>query len=661
MMRLILILIGLAVCFYTTAASSQENRRPVVVAGDDRTVAEGAAVMLDGSLSSDPEGEALSFAWRGPDDVALEGPATAQPTFTAPEQLVDDRVLVFTLRVTDASGNASEAEVRITVTADNEAPVVILGPNRSVTEGAVVTLDALSSYDPEGEALSFEWSAPGGVTLDNKNSATPSFIAPFTDSPPMPLFFQVFVIDASGRFARAAVMITVTEAAPGAPFADAGSNQTVDEGDNVMLDGSLSSDPEGEALTYDWATPADVMLVNKRSATPSFIAPFRPPEGRLYFVLVVRDPNGNAVRDSVEILVRRNPAAINDPPVANAGPDQTVDEGATVTLEGSAIDPEGEVVTYLWSGANAALLDDASAARPSFTAPSDLVENQVLVFTLTATDASGNASDAATVSITVTAGPPDIIVAPSELTVQEGGTGSYRVTLSRDPGREVTVVPSSDNADVTLSAARLVFNTGNWDEPQAVTVRAVEDSDSADDRAVIVHAFEGQNAPPGEAGSVTVTVREVDPIIARITDFLLNRANALVNHQPGLVRFLRRDASGDPSRGFNLRATEGNLVFDGSFEQDGIWGKLTGAWSRSDSTESRYVFGALGVHKRYSDTHLVGVMLQFDLADEDLPNGQGAIDGTGWLAGPYFAARHRTHPLYFEGRLLFGRSPCTRQ
>ncbi len=114
-----LILIGLAVCFYTTAAFSQENRRPIAHAGPDETVAEGALVTLDGSGSSDPEGE------------ALEGPDPAVQGFTAPEQLVDDKVLVFTLRVTDASGNVSEAEVRITVTADNEAPVVVAGDDRT--------------------------------------------------------------------------------------------------------------------------------------------------------------------------------------------------------------------------------------------------------------------------------------------------------------------------------------------------------------------------------------------------------------------------------------------------------------------------------------------------------------------------------------------------
>ena len=49
-------------------------------------------------------------------------------------------------------------------------------------------------------------------------------------------------------------------------------------------------------------------------------------------------------------------------------------------------------------------------------------------------------------------------------------------------------------------------------------------------------------------------------------------------------------------------------------------------------------------------------MLQIDLTDHDLDGKSGSIDSTGWLVGPYFAARHGTWPLYFEGRLLYGQS-----
>ena len=80
-------------------------------------------------------------------------------------------------------------------------------------------------------------------------------------------------------------------------------------------------------------------------------------------------------------------AGPNDAPTAHAGDRSTVNEGVTVTLNGSAsTDPEGEALTYAWSGSNGVIL---TGETPSFTAPTELLANEELVFTLIVTDASG--------------------------------------------------------------------------------------------------------------------------------------------------------------------------------------------------------------------------------------------------------------------------------
>jgi MYXO-CTERM domain-containing protein len=121
----------------------------------------------------------------------------------------------------------------------------------------------------------------------------------------------------------------------------------------------------------------------------------------LTFTLTVSD--GTLTHsDTVNVTVR-NVEAQNRPPVANAGADQTVEEGATVTLSGSGTDPDGDALTYAWTqtAGPSVTLNGGTTATASFATP-DVTESTVFTFTLKVTDESG-ASAEDSVSITVTA------------------------------------------------------------------------------------------------------------------------------------------------------------------------------------------------------------------------------------------------------------------
>ncbi|MYD94706.1 MAG: hypothetical protein F4Y02_13670, partial [Chloroflexi bacterium] len=96
------------------------NQAPTAHVGDDRTVAEGDTVTLDGSGSADPEEQTLTYTWTAPSDVSLSSTTTAKPTFDAPEVDGEDNY-TFALIVSDGVQDSAAASVTITVE-DDTAP-----------------------------------------------------------------------------------------------------------------------------------------------------------------------------------------------------------------------------------------------------------------------------------------------------------------------------------------------------------------------------------------------------------------------------------------------------------------------------------------------------------------------------------------------------------
>ena len=472
------------------------NLAPVADAGNAQSVPEGAAVTLNGNGSSDPEDQTLTYAWAqtGGANVILSGNTTATPTFTAPQQLVADAELVFSLTVADTRGLDSTDTVTITVTAaPNVAPIANAGAAQTVNEGGRVTLDGNGSSDPENQTLTYAWVQNEGVvvSVENADTATPTFTAPsglascaprkpedcrrptFTDSNGVEHFalaFQLTVTDPRGDSDTDTVIIAV-RASNLAPVADAGNAQSVPEGATVTLNGNGSSDPEDQTLTYAWAQTggANVVLSGNTTATPTFTAPQQLlADAELVFSLTVADTRGLDSTDTVTITVT---AAPNAAPVADAGNAQSVPEGATVTLNGNgSSDPEDQTLTYAWAqtaGANV-VLNGNTTATPTFTAPQQLLADAELVFSLTVADTRGlDSTD--TVTITVTAAPK---VAPNAAPIANAGAAQIvdegvRVTLngngSSDPeGRPLTYSwTQADGVTVTLENADTATPTFN--------------------------------------------------------------------------------------------------------------------------------------------------------------------------------------------------------
>ncbi len=298
--------------------TAQQPSVPAANAGADQTVNEGAGVTLDGSASSDPEGDALAYTWTQtagpPVTLALADPA--RPTFAAPPVPRDGATLTFQLVVSDGQQASAPAFVNVTVANVNHAPSADAGPDQVVNEGSPVTLDGSASFDPDGDSFSYVWTQTGGpsVALADATTAQPSFVAPSISQTGALLTFALTVND--GLDSAGDSVSVLVENVNHPPTADAGGDQTTNEGATVTLDGTASSDPDADPLTYAWTQlsgPA-VTLSGSTSATPTFVAPPVTAGGAtLAFRLLVSDGLGGSASDEVSALVQD----VNDPPACH--------------------------------------------------------------------------------------------------------------------------------------------------------------------------------------------------------------------------------------------------------------------------------------------------------------------------------------------------------
>ena len=349
--------------------------------------------------------------------------------------------LTFTLTVTDAGGASGTDTVAIRVWANNDAPTAAAGSDQTVSEGDAVTLTG-TGQDPEQSVLTYAWRQTGGGAhhdADGGGHGHHDVHRPGVDGAHDPDVHA----DGDGRRrkprdGRASgtdVVVVTINADNDLPTADAGTDQTVSEGDAVTLSGS-GQDPENAALSYAWTqtggTPT-VTLTGATTTTATFSIPELTGATALTFQLSVT-AGGASVTDTVVVTVN----ADNDAPTAEAGSEQFIHEGTVVTLTGSGEDPENTALSYAWTqtgGSPTVTLTGGTTTTATFTAP-ELVEDVTLTFTLTVTDAGG-ASGTDTVAIRVWANnDAPTAAAGSDQTVSEGDAVTLTGT-GQDPEQSV--------------------------------------------------------------------------------------------------------------------------------------------------------------------------------------------------------------------------------
>ncbi|MCP4871572.1 MAG: hypothetical protein GY898_22925 [Proteobacteria bacterium] len=316
-------------------STALNNTAPVARAGAGGEAAIGAPLTLDGTGSYDPDGDEIIFIWSV--DSAPEASEIGANPFSANEDrnagvvtvnLDVEGIYIFALVVEDANGTQSDTDyVVYEANSALEPPVADAGPNVTGLEGTEACLDGSNSHDPGGADLVFNWSI---VSLPEGSLLTTADLTAAESG-------VCFEPDAPGTYAIALVVDNgLTESEPDFAFVAAGStNQgptaaaditSAASCDFIVLTGGGSTDPEDDALFFNW----DLLVVPPGSAVPLGQSSFDDPqsetprfyadvEGEYTVQLVVNDGEDYSTPVFLEVAVQLTD--VNEPPVVHVSPD----------------------------------------------------------------------------------------------------------------------------------------------------------------------------------------------------------------------------------------------------------------------------------------------------------------------------------------------------
>lgn len=439
--------------------------KPVADAGTDQTVEMGSTVTLDASGSStERDGATLSYTWTlvdKPDNSSAElsGTTTEEPSFVA------DLPGTYEADLVVSDGTEESSHDRVIVTATNPDPVAIAPTEHNVLIGTTVMLDGSASLPPTGgdpAALGYQWTLtekPVGSTavLAGGETAIAGFYADVAGA------YTATLVVSYGEKRTEPLTVTITASTANTrPVANAGGPYTVERGKTLTLDGTGSSDADGDTLSYRWylfspntasglasiwspngsALRVDTAIVAYNTATPTITPDV---VGRWSAYLAVYDGTTLSNLSTASITVTKPADAPNAPPVASTFGTPRVGFVAPVYIS------EAELSTTVWASGNSYDIDGDALTRrfrwvstPEGYTPSDLSTAMSFSFTPTVPGdytwemiVNDGQVDSAPLQRTLTARTganraPTAAVSVDSQTILVGGTGWFDGSGSAD-------------------------------------------------------------------------------------------------------------------------------------------------------------------------------------------------------------------------------------
>ena len=357
----------------TATITTVPNDPPVADPGGPYNGTEDVPLSFDGTGSSDPDLDPLTYAWDFGDGNNGTGDT---PTHT---YLAGGSYSV-TLVVNDGLVDSPPVTTTATITEVNDVPVADPGGPYNGTEDVLLAFDGSGSSDFDGDPLTYAWDFGDG---NNGTGVSPVHTYTISGN------FTVTLVVNDGQVSSTPAATTASIAeANDPPVADPGGPYNANEDSPLGFDGTGSSDPDLDPLTYAWDFGDGN---NGTGATPSHTYSTG---GTFTVSLVVNDGTVDSAPASTTATITE----VNDAPVADDTA-ATGDQETVIPWTPSVSDEDGDPLTCSIALAPANGTSSVASDCSSGTYTPDLGFSGADTFDYQVSD--GQASDTGTVSMTV--------------------------------------------------------------------------------------------------------------------------------------------------------------------------------------------------------------------------------------------------------------------
>ncbi len=285
--------------------------------------------MLSGT-ASDPDGTIASVAWA---QVSGATPGmSGQNTNDLSLSGLTEGIYMFRFTATDNKSATASAEVTLTVTATNIAPLVNAGEDKTLILPQNSIQITATASDLDGTIATYQWTQLSGPINPTLSGAT-TLTLTASDLIPGTYEFLISVTDNDASTSSDKVAVNVLDATTNQlPVVSAGPDEVVYLPTNsVVLNGS-ATDPDGTITDILWTQTSGSATTSNE--TTNTLTAVNMAEGTYVFRITATDDAGGTAYDEVQVVVM--PAASNQAPVANAGGSKVIQLPTnSVTLTGS--------------------------------------------------------------------------------------------------------------------------------------------------------------------------------------------------------------------------------------------------------------------------------------------------------------------------------------